>query len=161
MLRAALAAAALTGIAACSRPASGAPADAAADEAAIRAILDSATAAHAAGDAQRLAALFTDDAVFMRDGDTAISGRAALEGYIGSVFAANVSTAAIRPVEIQVSGDWAFARTSVSGALTPKDGRPPVQFDLKEIAIYRRQADGRWKVARLIGNGNRPAAPPR
>ncbi len=57
-------------------------------------------------------------------------------------------------MEIEVLGDWAFARTRVTGTLNPKDEGDPFPVDSKEIAIYRRQPDGAWKLWRLIGNSN-------
>jgi uncharacterized protein (TIGR02246 family) len=129
-----------------------------ADKEAIRALLKEASAAHRAGDAERWTAVFTNDAVIMAPNQPAVSGRAAVLRFGQERFKKFTSTAEIKPVEIEVCGDWAFARTAVSGTFTPKDGGPPIELDLKEIAIYRRQPDGTWKVARLIGNSNRPPA---
>jgi uncharacterized protein (TIGR02246 family) len=129
-----------------------------ADKEAIGAILKEAVAAHRAGDAQRWAAIFTSDAVMMPANRPTISGREALLRYARELFTKFTSRPEIKPVEIEVSGDWAFGRTAVTGTMTPKDGGAPLELDWKEIAIYRRQADGSWKVARLIGNSNRAPA---
>ena len=132
--------------------------DTKADREAIQALLQEASATHRAGDVERWAALFTNDVVLLPSNQPPISGREAVRRFGRELFEKFTSTAEIRPVEIQVCGDWAFARTAVSGTFTPKDGGAPIELDLKEIAIYRRQADGKWKVARLIGNSNRPPA---
>jgi ketosteroid isomerase-like protein len=60
----------------------------------------------------------------------------------------------IEPVEIEVHGDWAFARSAVTGTVTLQDSREVVAVDVKQIVIYRKGDDGRWKIARLIGNSN-------
>jgi uncharacterized protein (TIGR02246 family) len=129
-----------------------------ADREAIRAVLKEASAAHRAGDAERWAALFTNDAVIMPSNQPAISGRDAVRRFGRERFDKFSSTAEVKAVEIEICGDWAFARTAVTGTFRPKAGGAPIELDLKEIAIYRRQPDGSWKVARLIGNSNRPPA---
>lgn len=158
MSKRSLTAALLILVAACSRPASKVEPDTEADKQAIASALKEATAAHHAGDAERWAAVFADDAIAMPPNQPAISGKAALQQWAGERFSKFKSTAEIKPVEIEVAGDWAFVRTAVSGAFTPKDGSAAMELDLKEIAIYRRQPDGAWKVARLITNSNRPPA---
>ncbi len=96
----------------------------------------------------------------MLAGQPAITGREALVRLAQERFRQFTTTVEIKPEEIEMCGDWAFARTAVTGTFTPKDGSTPMELDLKEIAIYRRQADGTWKVARLIGNSNRPPSTP-
>jgi uncharacterized protein (TIGR02246 family) len=132
--------------------------DGPADRKAIQALLREASSAHRAGDLERWTALFTKDVVLLPSNQPPISGREAVRRFGRELFEKFTSTAEIKPVEIQVCGDWAFARTAVSGRFTPKDGGAAIELDSKEIAIYRRQADGKWKVARLIGNSNRPPA---
>ncbi|MBE0592162.1 MAG: DUF4440 domain-containing protein [Gemmatimonadales bacterium] len=61
----------------------------------------------------------------------------------------------IEPVEIVLLGDWAFAQAHVTGNAVPRGDGNPVVVDMKEIALFRRQADGSWKIARLIANSNR------
>jgi len=61
----------------------------------------------------------------------------------------------LTPEEIVVEGDWAFARLRVAGNATPIEGGEPRPIDSKESVIDHRQADGGWKVARLIGNSDR------
>jgi uncharacterized protein (TIGR02246 family) len=156
MLNRTVVAALLIALPGCAQPGERAAPDPQADVEAIQNLLKEATAAHHAGDAERWAAVFASDAVGMPQGDTAISGREALLARRRADFEKYVSTATIEPLEIEVAGDWGFARTAVSGAFTPKDGGPPIQLDEKEIVIFRRQPDGSWKVARLIGNSNRP-----
>lgn len=42
-------------------------------------------------------------------------------------------------------------RTAVTGSLAPKAGGDAVTVNDKEIAIFRWQSDGTWKVWRLLG----------
>jgi ketosteroid isomerase-like protein len=61
---------------------------------------------------------------------------------------------ALVPEEIEIHGDWAFARIRVEGTATPTAGGAPVDIDMKEIVVFRRQSGGAWKIARLISNRN-------
>jgi uncharacterized protein (TIGR02246 family) len=145
---------------ACSRQETKADGNTDADRKAIEAVLTEASAAYRDADAERWAAIFTKDAVIMLAGQPAITGREALVRLAQERFRQFTTAVEIKPEEIEMCGDWAFARTAVTGTFTPKDGSTPMELDLKEIAIYRRQPDGTWKVARLIGNSNRPPSTP-
>jgi len=131
-------------------------ADTGADEAAIRALLEHATAVNNAGDAAAWAELFAPGAVFMPANAPEVTTPAGLEQLAAARFSSFDSDVVISPVEIVLLGDWAFSRTTVRGSLSPKAEGELVAVDLKEIAIYQRQPDGSWKVARLIGNSNLP-----
>ena len=150
------AAALLVVVAGCAQLGGKSAPDPASDREAIGAILEEVGAAHRAGDAERWAALFASDAILMTENGPSAVGRESMTRMARDVFRTFTSTAKIEPVELEVGGDWAFARTSVSGTFTPKAGGAPIQLDGKEIVIFRRQSDGTWKIARLIGNSNRP-----
>lgn len=131
-----------------------------ADIAAIRAAIQEAAAAHAAGDAERWANLFAEGGLLLPEGGPTISSRDSLRAWVGALYNANNVTMTIEPIEIQVAGDWAFSRDHFTGTLTPKSGGSPVPMVGKEIVIWRRQSDGSWKPARVIFNSNAPPAPP-
>lgn len=133
-----------------------APADTSADVEAIRAAVSRATDINNAGDASAWADLFADGAIVMPDGEPEITGRPALETYARRWFDQFDVHITIAHVEIEPAGDWAFVRTAVTGSLAPKAGGDAVTVNDKEIAIFRRQSDGTWKVWRLIGNRNTP-----
>ena len=158
MHRPAVLALAIIAAAAC-RTGDSAPSSDAADVEAVRRIAQEATAAHQAGDSLRLSALFADDAIIMTDGGPSVTGRAEIMASFGEMLRQFTSRATIEPAEVEVAGDWAFMRTAVTGSLEPRTGGAAIPLDAKEIVIARRQADGSWKVARLIGNSNRPATP--
>jgi len=129
------------------------------DDHAIRALLTQATEANNQEDADAWADLFTDDAVLMPQGGPAIQGRDALlasEKALNDQFDARIT---ITPIEIVVTGEWAFARTEVKGSRTPAEGGEPSVVDAKELLILRRQRDRSWRVHRLIGNANTPSVP--
>lgn len=49
--------------------------------------------------------------------------------------------------EIEVMGDRAYVRAYLEVALTPAEG-PPVHRRGYTLSIFRKGADGRWRIAR-------------
>ena len=100
-----------------------------------------------AGDLERLLALMTDDAVFINPGQ---------EPFGRDGFAANFSGAhrrvQIRCVseleEVVVSGDVAYTRARDSLAVVERDGGAETRLAGYRMTVYRKQADGRWLLAR-------------
>jgi uncharacterized protein (TIGR02246 family) len=145
----------------CSQPAgTPVPRDAEADKAAIRALVTRAVAVSQAGDAAGWAALFADGGIYMRGNGEDITTHAGLLEFATLYLGQYYSRTATTPVEVEVFGDWGFARTTVKGTIQAKIGGDPtpdpVKVDGKEIGVYRRQPDGTWKLWRLIGNSNLP-----
>jgi uncharacterized protein (TIGR02246 family) len=128
--------------------------DTTADIEAIRTFISRATEISRAGDAAAWADLFAEGGIFMPQDQPEATTRQALLASAQSRSDQFNSNIVITPLEIEVFGDWAFARTSLTGTNTPKAGGDAVQIDGKEIAIYRRELDGSWKLWRLIGNEN-------
>ena len=62
------------------------------------------------------------------------------------------------PVEIEVSGDWAWQRGTYKVIATPKSGGAGRTSTGNFLRIYRRQADGAWRMIRDMFNSDQPAA---
>jgi len=58
------------------------------------------------------------------------------------------------PVEIEVVGDWAFARLRVGGSVALAGSNEVVAVNVKEIVVYRRDETGAWRIAHLISNSD-------
>jgi len=148
---------ALTATWSCSRPT--VARDPEADKAAIRAFMSRASKVNQAADAAAWADLFAEGGIYMPPNGPEVTTRAGLQEGAARYFGQFQPRVVISPVEVEVFGDWAFAKTAVKGTLLPTTGGDPVPepipVDGKEIAIYRRQHDGAWKLWRLIGNSNR------
>ncbi len=56
--------------------------------------------------------------------------------------------------ESEVFGDFGFARGTYSALMVPKAGEEPVAVDGKYLTIFKRQADGTWKIYRDAFNSN-------
>lgn len=141
-------------LAAACQPAGPSAADVTADSSAVAALITSLEAANNAGNVDAWVGLFEDGAVYMPPGRPAIATRESLREIAAAGFHQARANVTLTPVEIAVAGDWAFARIAVGGDVTlAADGRN-VRIDMKELAVFRRQADGGWRIARLINNRN-------
>lgn len=86
-------------------------------EAAVRMLIQRTEEANNAGDVQAWVDLFADDAVYMPPGAPSVTAREGLIQVAQAAFSHRASID-IEPVEIQILGNWAFARTRVSGSVT-------------------------------------------
>ena len=132
--------------------------DVEADIAAITEAMNQATLAVGTGDVELYLSRFTEDVVAMPPGIPPSIGiaqlRAAVEGLCGAYDLELPYTVQ----EVEVSGDWAFARSTFVYSMTPKEGGETATFIGKELDIFKRQADGSWK--RYIECYNFDAPPP-
>ena len=99
---------------------------------------------------------FTDDQVYMPPDAQPIHGKpdlkAAIQWWIDN-FEVSIE---MMPEETIVSGDWAFQWGILKGSMRPREGGDRTPMDWKFMYIYKRQADGSWKIARDIFNSNVP-----
>ena len=115
------------------------------DERTIREVVATWMQASRAGDLDTVLGLMTDDVVFM------VPGR---EPFGKDVFAANSramtgvrieGTSDIR--ELEVLGNWAYLRNYLEITITPPGGSS-VRRTGYTLTLLRKQADGRWLLAR-------------
>jgi uncharacterized protein (TIGR02246 family) len=109
--------------------------------------------ANNAGDAEAWVALFTDDFVYMAPGAPEATTKAGLREVAEAGFRHQADIHII-PLEIAVTGSWAYARSRVGGTVVVQPSGEVVNVDVKQIVIYRRDAAGAWRIARLISNSN-------
>ncbi|MFG0329944.1 MAG: nuclear transport factor 2 family protein [Phycisphaerales bacterium] len=101
----------------------------------------------------------TDDVVFMPPHGPRLVGRAEVAPWAAGYLDAYSIHWTKTTLEFVVSGDWAFEQYSYESADTPRDGGGEVVRDRgKGIAIFRREADGVWRVARDAWNSDLPAS---
>ena len=126
--------------------------------AAVRAVAESWDPLMNAGDLDGLVSLFADDGIRLNEGEPATIGEEAIR----SGFAATLDGASIdasSPVEeIQVSGNWAFARGTYLDRSTNAGGET-VEEAGKWLSIFRNTTDG-WKYYVDIWNRDAPASAP-
>lgn len=108
------------------------------------------------GDAEAWADCFTDDGVQMPPYFAANTGNAAIRGWCKGFMSMFGSQFSLTVEEVQVADEWAFERGLYEITLTPKAGGGPMKDKGKYITLYRRLADGAWKMARDIWNSDLP-----
>lgn len=108
------------------------------------------------GDAQALAALFSEGAVLMPQNAPEIVGKDAIHALYESVFATHTIAGSGMMLEMQVAGEWAFFRSTYTLTALPKAGGKPMADRGKWLCIVQRQPDSSWKIARLIVNSDLP-----
>lgn len=123
------------------------------EQRAIAEVIERTEAANNAGNVAAWVALFADDAVYMAPGAPAVTTRQGLADVAEAGFRHHADID-IEPVEIVVTGPWAYARNRVHGTIVIDGTDEAVTVDVKQIAIYRRTASGAWRITRLIGNSN-------
>lgn len=134
--------------------------DTAADEAAINAVRDAEVAGFVARDT--MGAHLAADAVLMPPGEPAVVGIDAIRTWV-SRFWSQVASVAVNytSTDLTVSGDWAVERYAGTFTITPTAGADPFTETFKGIHVYRREADGSWKMVYDIWNPDSGApAPP-
>jgi len=122
-------------------------ADTAADEAAIHAALDTWLAASMAKDAEAFASVYADDAVLMLEGAPDIAGHEAILGAITGLMQDPNFHLSFKADKIVVAaaGDLAIETGTYRFVLSDPEGHPGAQ-EGHYVVVWRKQADGAWKV---------------
>ncbi len=125
--------------------------DPAADSTAVVAAMDAYVAALRGNDAATVSALWTDDAVYAALQTPTIRGHAAMDSLVRSHLSTmRITEITVRTEETAVGGDLAVQWGSYSEVVQAQQGAPqPIRG--RFMFVWRRQADGSWKVARGIG----------
>lgn len=109
------------------------------------------------GDIEAYLNLYTDDAVWMPPGSTEIVGKEAARKRIAQAFDAATLEPVFEPQEQTVmSPEWIADRGHYSVMVTPKAGGESRQEAGFYLTIWRRDANGPWKIYFDIWNTNRP-----
>ena len=118
------------------------------DETFIRRLVDRWHRATAAGDVAGILALMAEDAVFLVPERPPIRGRAAFAQGIKSALE-TFSISSIGEVrEVGVSGDLAYCWTDLTVTMTPIDGTSATVRTGPALSIFKRGADGEWRLVR-------------
>lgn len=116
------------------------------DERAIREVVDLWISASKGGDSETVLGLMTDDVVFTVP-DQEPFGKDQFAAAMAAMRDVKMEgTSEIR--ELQVNGDWAFIRNRIDMTITPPGGDEPVRRSGYTLTLLRREADGRWRLAR-------------
>jgi uncharacterized protein (TIGR02246 family) len=128
-----------------------------ADRAAIRQSGENYAKSVNAQDSKGAAALYADDAIVLVPNHAAVEGRAAIQAWMETP--PPVSNFQMQSLETEGQGDLAYDRGTYSVTMTPA-GAGPIEDHGKYLTIFRKQADGSWKVVRDIWNSDLPVPAP-
>ena len=132
-------------------------ADVEAFRAAVQDTFDKYSAAMNAENSDVWISLWDENGIQMPPGAPAVVGKPAIEkGIRASHQALDWEKFTIRLEEVQVGGDWGYARGTYSASITPKVGGETAFLDGKYLTIFKRQPDGSWKLFRDCFNSNVP-----
>jgi uncharacterized protein (TIGR02246 family) len=115
------------------------------DEQAIRDLVEQWLAASKAGDTATVLSLMTDDVVFMVPGQEPFGKEAFAASSAKMKGALLEATSSIQ--EIKILGDWAWMRNHLKITME-LPGKPRVTKSGSVLTILRKQANGRWAIAR-------------
>jgi ketosteroid isomerase-like protein len=101
-------------------------------------------------------AMWCEHGVLMPPHHPSVRGRLALETYFRDLFARSRFAFSFTSSRIEVAGDVAFEHVEYTASACPVAGGPAVQDVGKGLHVYRRQADGSWKLAVDIWNSDGP-----
>ncbi len=118
------------------------------DEQAIRTLIADWMAASRAGAVDKVLALMAPDAVFLVPGQAPMHGRASFAGALHALLRAHRIESRCEVEEVQVCGAMAYGRTRLSVSITPLDGGPASHRAGHTLSIFRKEADGAWRLTR-------------
>jgi uncharacterized protein (TIGR02246 family) len=130
-----------------------------ADPAAVRRIIDSTNAvlsdALTREDAAVQSGLYDADGMVMWSNMPAWKGPSEIRSNVTAMFAeADIKDAKFTTQDVEVSGDLAVETGTYAMTVIPKGG-PAMPDEGKYITVWKRQADGSWKIYRDISNSSK------
>lgn len=129
-----------------------------ADQAAIRQSVTPFVKAVSDRDFAAFAAWYAEDAILLPPEGPLVQGRAAIQAWAAAFPPFTDFT--LQQVEVDGRADLAYVRGTYAMTIAVPGAPAPVQDRGKYIEIWRKQADGTWKIARDMFNSDLPAAAP-
>ncbi len=109
------------------------------------------------GDAAAGAAAYTDDAILMPPNHSPLEGKQAIEQYLAEIAPQfKASNFQLSILEVDVQGNTTIVRGTFSANITIPGVEAPMEDRGKTLQVWKKQADGSWKIHRDIWNSNMP-----
>ena len=99
------------------------------------------------------AQLYTPDAALLPPDEDRVDGNAAIEAYWGTAIEEGYTGLALQAVEVNDGGDFA-AEVGTWAMTVPSEDAGEQKARRKYVVIWRRAADGGWRIQRDIWNGD-------
>ena len=110
-----------------------------------------------AGDIAGIISLADDEVVIMSPNDSTLYGKAEWKEWLEEYFQYFRFAAFTEPERtIAFNGDFATECTTYMIAIAPLGGRNRIRDDGRFLTIWKRQADGVWKMWQMIWNSTKP-----
>ncbi|MFQ6094023.1 MAG: YybH family protein [bacterium] len=110
------------------------------------------------GDAAAAAALYTNDATTLPPNSEMIQGRQGIQEFLNGAIEMGAKDITLTTVDVGGSGDTAYEIGKYSITIQP-EGQEAMTDSGKYVAVWKRQADGTWKLHVDIWNTSMPAQP--
>lgn len=108
-------------------------------------------------DADLYMSLWDENGIKMGPGKPAVYGKSTIEeGKRKGYQKADVESQIIKVEEARVAGDWGFARGTYTASVKSKADGAVTKVEGKFLTIFKKQADGSWKIFRDCYNSNVP-----
>lgn len=108
------------------------------------------------GDAAALAASYTEDATILPPESDMIQGRQGIEAFWNGGLQTGIKDIVLTTVDVFGSGDLAYETGKYSVTIQP-EGQEPVEQKGKYVVVWKKSADGTWKLHVDIWNSSMPA----
>lgn len=102
-------------------------------------------------DAVKVTSLYTENGVLMANAAPTAEGAVQVKGTYEYVFNNFSYSLEFTILEIQVSGNMAFARSTSKGSFVIKSSEQTVEDENRELFVFEKQK-GEWKIARYTYN---------
>lgn len=133
----------------------------AADEAALRQADIAWAKVATAGQMEEMLGYFLDDAVVLVPNEPMAVGKEAIHTMVGGMFATPGFAIKWQPTKVEVarSGDLGYTLGTAEMSMNDPEGNPMVDRG-KYVTVWKKQADGSWKVAVDMYNSDLPVPQP-
>ena len=110
----------------------------------------------ASKDPAKWASNFADDATFMMPNEPILHGAGNVKSAMGAVMQDKNFALSFQTDKVEVSGDMAYTQGNYSMTTTDQKGNPAPDKG-KYLSVWKKQADGSWKVIEDMFNSDLPA----
>jgi uncharacterized protein (TIGR02246 family) len=132
----------------------------AADEQAIRDMETAWVKEFAAKDMDKIVAHYADDGTVLLSNAPTMVGKDAIRAGLKDAIADPTFTVDLKTVKVEVSKDnLAYSQGTYSTKATDAKTKKPVAETGRYVEVYKKQADGSWKIVEDINSPDAPAAP--
>jgi uncharacterized protein (TIGR02246 family) len=108
------------------------------------------------GDAAAVVALYTDDATILPSDSDMIQGKQGIETFWSQGLQMGIKDAVLTTVDVFGSGDLAYEVGKFTLTIQP-EGQEPIEQKGKFVVVWKKIADGSWKLHVDIFNYTLPA----